>query len=290
MLKIDLFLLGEKGYQSLIRIIEFDKNIIGNVQIGKDKNVKNDFSKEIEKICIDNKIQYNGFSEEENYKLAIGWRWLIKDSKNLIVLHDSLLPKYRGFAPLVNGLINGEKIFGVTALFANSEYDKGEIITQKYLEIEYPKKINELISEISQLYAEISLEIAQKIKKGQQLKSIVQNEEEATYSIWRDEKDYNINWDESADKIKRFIDAVGNPYLGAITYLNGERIRLDEVEEYPDVKIRDRENNIGKVIFMSQKCPIIICKKGLLKIKKGIFLQNDESILPLKKFRSRFGK
>ena len=44
---------------------------------------------------------------------------MIKNSENLIVFHDSLLPKYRGFAPLVSQLINGEEYLGVTAIFTN---------------------------------------------------------------------------------------------------------------------------------------------------------------------------
>ncbi len=292
MKKIDLYLLGEKGYRVLNEIIVSNKAIIGNVVIGKDKNIKNDYSKEIEEICKENKISYFFLKEHieknDNYKFAIGWRWLIKDSNNLIVLHDSLLPKYRGFAPLVNGLINGEKQFGVTALFASSEYDKGRIIAQKKLEISYPKKINELIKDISKLYIDISVYIIEQIKTKNKIESYIQNEKEATYSLWRDEEDYYVNWNESASKIKRFVDAVGDPYFGALTYLNEKKIRLEEVEEYPDVTIENRENNIGKIIFMLEEIPIVICKNGLLKIKKAYFVEENKLIFPLKKFRSRF--
>ena len=48
------------------------------------------------------------------------------------------MPKYRGFAPLVNSLVNGEKIIGVTALFASEEYDNGDIIMQSSVDITYP--------------------------------------------------------------------------------------------------------------------------------------------------------
>jgi methionyl-tRNA formyltransferase len=53
-------------------------------------------------------------------------------------MHDSLLPKYRGFAPLPNALINGEREVGVTALFASEEYDMGDIVCQRRLAVEYP--------------------------------------------------------------------------------------------------------------------------------------------------------
>ena len=72
--------------------------------------------------------------------MAVSWRWMIKHPKNkLIVFHDSILPKYRGFAPLVNMLINGEKEIGVSAIFGADEYDS-EIISEKTT-ISYPIKI-----------------------------------------------------------------------------------------------------------------------------------------------------
>ena len=87
-----------------------------------------------------------------DYQLAIGWRWLISGTENLIVLHDSLLPKYRGFAPLVNSLINGEQEIGVTAIWAGPEFDAGEIIFQEKAGICYPIKIQEAIEIVSGLY------------------------------------------------------------------------------------------------------------------------------------------
>lgn len=293
MMKIGFYLLGRKGYEVLKEIIKcFDKKIIAYVVIGKDKNIKKDYSNEIEKICIENEIFFYFRNEEieikENYKIAIGWRWIIKEDSNLIVLHDSLLPKYRGFAPLVNALINGEKRVGVTALFANREYDKGNIIYQEILDITYPKKIEDLIENISKLYINIVSEILNKLKKNNILKSYEQKEQEATYSLWRDDDDYYINWKRNADEIERFVNAVGFPYLGARTYLKKQEIVIEEVEKIQDIKIEDRETHIGKIIFMNNGEPVVICGKGLIKIKKATFRNSNESIFPLKSFRIRF--
>ena len=95
------------------------------------------------------------------YSIAIAWRWLIpiETHNTLIILHDSLLPKYRGFAPLVNMLINHEPSIGVTALFANEEFDRGDIICQKSDSVVYPIRIDEAIEKVSKLYVEIVLDI-----------------------------------------------------------------------------------------------------------------------------------
>lgn len=183
--KIVLYLLGEKGYITLQNILrKYFIDIIEYVIIGRDKNINKDFSIEIEKICKNYKIKYFFRNEKKSnfkgYKMAIGWRWLLEDTDRLIIFHDSLLPKYRGFAPLVNSLINGEKYVGVTALYADTEYDKGKIILQKKIEITYPKKIKEAIKEISELYSELTLEIIKKIKKQDLSLGIEQKEREAS--------------------------------------------------------------------------------------------------------------
>ena len=91
------------------------------------------------------------------FKFAIGWKWIIDNTSQLIVLHDSLLPKYRGFSPLVNSLINGDTLTGVTALFASSEYDKGEIIEQAQIGLDKNSTITKLRVENTKLCVQLTL-------------------------------------------------------------------------------------------------------------------------------------
>lgn len=291
--KIKFYLLGKKGYKVLEGLINGGyKNFIYEVIIGKDLNIENDYSCEIEKICKKYNIKYfyrKDYTEKIDgyYKISIGWRWIIEQYDKLIVLHDSMLPKYRGFAPLVNALINGEKKVGVTAIFATKEYDRGDIISFRELEISYPKKINDLIEEISELYIKVVKEIVEKIKFSIKLDGKKQIENQSTYSIWRDEEDYFIDWKDTARNIKRFVDAVGYPYKGAKCYFEEEKLIIKEVEEVQDVKIENRKKHIGKVIYFVEEKPVIICLKGLLKINEAYYEKNKNSIFPLKKFRIR---
>ena len=203
-----------------------------------------------------------------------------------MVLHDSLLPKYRGFAPLVNQLINGENYLGVTLLFASKEYDKGEIIDQVKKQINYPIKISSAIDIVTKCYILLTLNVFKNITESATFISRKQKETEATYSLWRNNEDYIIDWTWNANKIKRFIDAVGTPYSGAQSFIYNKKIIIEEAEVVKDVKIINRD--VGKVIFINNSKPIIICGKGLLKIIKAKYLHNSESILPLAKFRTRF--
>ncbi|MDF2534537.1 MAG: hypothetical protein K0R18_694 [Bacillales bacterium] len=291
--KISFFLMGKKGYMVLNDFInKFGNEKIEYVVISRDINVINDYFEELESLCKQNSLKYfeknDVFPSYRGFKFAVGWRWLIRDSENLIVIHDSLLPKYRGFAPLVNMLINSEKTFGVTALFASEEYDRGEIIMQRSMDVEYPVKINTIIDKISLLYSELVLSISEDVFSNNPILSKSQSENDATYSLWRDEEDYIINWNNESKTIQRFINAVGYPFKGATTYLKGEQIIIEDAETYPDVKIENRD--AGKVVFVVDKCPVVVCGNGLLKITKGHYVEDNTPLIPLNGFRYRFGK
>jgi methionyl-tRNA formyltransferase len=201
-------------------------------------------------------------------------------------MHDSLLPKYRGFAPLVNCLVNGEKKVGVTALFASEEYDRGDIIAQRSITITYPVKINDAINLIAECYKGLVEEVGKKITEGQTIEAIKQNEADASYSLWLDDNDYDIDWNKDAYDLKRFIDAVGFPYSGAATYIDDKKFRIVEAEALPDLAVENRKP--GKIIFIENEKPIVVCGKGLLKIISLVEDGTTQEMLPLKRFRIRF--
>jgi len=291
--KIGIYLMNEKGYYVLNQLIkEFVSSIIDFVVSARDNNICHDYYNEIQELCKKNNLLF--FEKDKkpqnvnsNFTFAIGWRWLI-DTNNttLVVFHDSILPRFRGFNPLVSALIKGERQIGVTALIGTRKYDNGSIIAQQFIEIDYPIKIYDVIQKIKPIYYELAREIIKDILSGNELRRIKQNEDEATYSLWRDQEDYLINWSNDADYIKRFIDSVGYPYQGASTFLNGKLVRVLDAEVYPDVSIENR--NPGKVIFIEDEKPIVVCGKGLLKITKLLDDETRQSILPLTKFRTRF--
>lgn len=206
--------------------------------------------------------------------MAIGWRWLINNGARVIVLHDSLLPRYRGFAPLVNSLINGETKIGVTALFASEKgYDAGAIISQRSIDIIPPLAIDTAIKLVGKLYSEQLVSIV----SSDELRSMPQDESQATYSPWRDENDYWIDWAQSAEKTHRTILALGYPYKGAKTHLNGNVVTLGSAEVVQDVVVEDRASHVGKVLFTQCDLPVVICGTGLLRVNCAV-----------DKFRSRF--
>lgn len=279
----------QKGYEFLKTFSSlFPRNKI-TVISSTDINIKDDYYEKIKKFCLKENITFedkNKFKDDFcEYKIAVSWKWLINNNKNLIVLHDSLLPKYRGFNPLVSALINGDKLIGVTALHAASHYDSGNIIKISKTKINYPITIQEAINKICINYKTLAEYLAKCIIDTKLPVGNPQDEKKASYSLWRDEKDYRIDWVKDSFYLKRFIDAVGNPYAGAITYAENKLVKILDVEPLEDLKIINREP--GKIIFIEENKPIVVCGKGLLKIN-SIKYENGTNFLPIKKFRIRF--
>lgn len=288
------YLLGPRAYRVLQEFVTREgADSVAWVVYGEDRAVENDFHREIIDFCHCRKIHTVARLESRSpprpasLSFAVGWRWLIQDGNHerLVVFHDSLLPKYRGFAPLVNALISGEDQVGVSAIWAADQYDTGELLAQASVPISYPMKISSAIEITSELYVNLVFDIVDRMKNAVPLSGTRQIEANASYSLWRDEDDYAIDWRRPSFYIKRFIDAVGSPYRGACTLWGQRRIRVVDAEVYGDLRVEDRESHVGKIVLKIEEDPVIVCGEGLLRL---ISLVDDESgdsvLLP---FRTR---
>jgi methionyl-tRNA formyltransferase len=281
---LGFYVVGYKGYNALKSFVEvFGNSPVSFVVYANDKGSKGNYFNKIEKFCSNRSISHydtnsdlpSYIKEFEGWRFAIGWKQVIKNNSRLIVLHDSLLPKYRGFAPLVSALINGDQKIGVTAILASEEYDKGDIIDKEELALNYPITIQELLKKITPLYSDLIHRIYKILNSNLQLPLVSQDDTDSSYSIWLNENDYFVDWKWSAKKIKRFIDATGYPYDNAKTLLNEKIIKIIDSDEVNDVNIHDRERHIGKIIFFKEKTPVVICGSGLLMLN---LISNDDKI------------
>ncbi|MGQ5525080.1 methionyl-tRNA formyltransferase [Chitinimonas sp. PSY-7] len=288
---IKFYLTGKKGYFTLLGALTHRNDGISiHVIVGRDRNVADDYSENIVALCIENEVGYSVYPSETNipynYVIAAGWQRMIHNvsDSQLIIFHDSLLPRYRGFAPLVNALLNKEKYLGVTALVGASEYDMGDIYCQESISVEYPVLISDMIDMVSELYTSLIKAVIDKIITNA-LIPYQQSHIDATYSLWRDEEDYRIQWSDKATDIEHFIRCVGFPYLGASTIADGELLRILSATIVPDVYIENRTP--GKTIFVTAEGkPIVVCGEGLLQL--DIITDNTGAVFKMKKFRLRF--
>lgn len=293
-LSLRLYVSGKKGFSVLKTIANTDRSAIADVVYAGDPGVTDDFSHEIKRLCNHHNIA--AFARKEAragnhaFSFCAGWKWIISDHKaRTLVIHDSVLPKYRGFNPLVTALINGDKEIGATLFEASYDNvpDSGPILISKKLSIDYPLKIEKAIDLIAETYTSITKEFL----SGNIVKTLgnaeKQNEALASYSLWRDGEDYWIDWEGDSKTLERFVDAVGYPYEGAKTRFQGQEVTISEVSQSGDLRISNRDS--GKVIRIENGNPVVVCGSGLLTIREARNLETGKSILPLLSLRSRFG-
>ena len=304
MKKFLLFLATEKGYISLKKLVENKKRYsIGCVVTFPEIDVVKDWSNDIEHLCRENNIRFFRWKDvksnlfeviQKNHitsAAAISWKYYISLEINhyledeLIVFHDSLLPKYRGFAPTPTAIINGEKEVGITALFASEQIDCGDIILQKKIAVGADKYIVDIIKEEAVVYAEMLIEIMERIQIGN-LIGIPQDESKATYSLWRNIEDCHINWNGDAREIYNFIRALGFPYLGAYTYAEGRKIIIDR-SNIVDYELNFEKRDSGKIWKISNNNAIVVCGSGLLRIERAHY--EDGEVAAFRKLRVRLG-
>ena len=285
---IRFYVMGEKGLAALHGVVDAGhKSGIHDVVYATDRDVSDDKVGEILSLCDQIGVKHYLRKDAPRFDgraIAISWRWLIHPSQDLIVLHDSLLPRYRGFAPLVAALKNGDREIGVTALLASERFDEGPIIAQASTEIRYPIRIAEAITTVSQLCVQLAVELVSTIQSGASFEPVEQRKELATYSLWLDDEDYRISWDGDAAYIERFVHAVGSPYKGATTIVGDEITRVLDGLSVEDITIEERMP--GKVMFVNDGSPVIVCGSGLYKIT-DMRRDDGSSALPLKRFRVR---
>ena len=284
---MDLYLRGSKGLAALEEVVRL-KWSIDSVFLEEDTGLTNDPIAQMGEI-----VETLGIKPENSgspmirskVALAVGWKRMIEhEYSNLFVIHDSLLPKYRGWNPLVTALQNGDNLIGVTLFLASKEVDCGPIVAQKEIEISYPIKLERAIalieSRIKLLICQLDTYLSSDVKL---LKP--QLEQFATYSLWRDDEDFQIDWSLDSKAIENFVNSVSFPYAGASTFLKGEGLRIFDVKQAPDISIANRTP--GKVIKVDTESFTVVCGKGLLEIYDARLDANLREPFILKSVKTR---
>lgn len=139
-------------------------------------------------------------------------------------LHASLLPRYRGAAPINHAVMNGDEETGVTTFFLKEKVDTGNIIFQKKITVGSDETAGELHDRLAVLGADTVMETIEMIGKNQ-IQPVIQDESMAFSAPKLTKENTRINWNRSAHELKNFIRGL-SPYPCAWTTLNGEPYKL----------------------------------------------------------------
>ena len=139
-------------------------------------------------------------------------------------IHGSLLPAYRGAAPINAAVINGERESGVTIMYLDKGMDSGDMILQEKVAIGENMTAGELYDQLSALGADLLLRALSLIGQGKAPR-IPQKHDQATFAPMLKKEDELIDWSQSAQKVHDRIRGM-NPFPGAYTLREGKRLKL----------------------------------------------------------------
>ncbi len=182
--------------------------------------------------------------------------------KGCINLHASLLPKYRGAAPIQRAIINGEKESGVTIMHLAKKMDAGDMIESFPIPITEEMNYGELERKICDKGSELLLKVIQDFERGV-IKRIPQEHSLATYAPKIELEDCEIKWDLPAEVLHNLIRGV-NPEPGAWAWLEvkGQPKRL---KIYSSRVIQEADLKQGEFVVHGQNV-LVGCKSGAIEL------------------------
>lgn len=188
--------------------------------------------------------------------------------KGCINVHGSLLPKYRGAAPIQWAVLNGDKKTGITTMYMDAGMDTGDMILKEEVEIGENETTGELWDRLSKIGGKLLVETLKQIEKGTATRE--RQGKDYTLAPMLEKEISKIDWkNKTAQEIKNLVRGL-NPIMGAYTFLNGKKIKFWKVDistetTYDPKNIAILKN--GTVLVANQKDGLFIkTADGILKV------------------------
>ena len=175
-----------------------------------------------------------------------------------INVHASILPKYRGAAPINWAIINGEKSTGVTTMLMDEGMDTGDMLLKEEIQIADKETSIEISEKLSQIGAELLLETIELLEDGR-LEPIKQNDDEVTYAPILKKEIGKIDWNKSASDINNLIRGT-QPWPGTFTSLSNKNLKIFKAD------VSDGNGKPGEVIKCDDKTLAIAAGNESLSI------------------------
>lgn len=177
-------------------------------------------------------------------------------------VHGSLLPKYRGAAPIQWSVINGDSITGITTMYTDIGMDTGDMLLKREVEIHINETAGELHDKLSVIGAEVLLETLKELEKGT-LVRIPQPADEATYVTMISKETGCIDWSKTMEQIHNLVRGT-DPWPGAYTFYKGERMRVWKTE----CSNIEKASKPGEIIEVKKEGILVGTGKGNIILKE----------------------
>jgi methionyl-tRNA formyltransferase len=216
--------------------------------------------------------------------LLVGWQFKLRDGLDrCFVLHDSALPRDRGFSPTVTALLVGSGTLGVSAIQPVEEADTGAIYGSRSIAVPPGTSLKIAL----ELQAAAMVDLASKILRETASGTLAgrpQDQSAATYCLWRDRYDYFIDWRLKAEEVLRWVHALGFPFEAAKGVLNGEVLTIEQAAIGPELSFTLHDP--GKLWQIADYRALVVCGAGTLWIERASDFAGNP--YRFKSLRSRF--
>ena len=207
-------------------------------------------------------------------------------SLGCINVHASLLPKYRGAAPIQWSVLNGDKLTGVTTMYMDIGMDTGDMILTKETEIGEDETTGELWDRLSKIGGKLLIETVKQIEEGKAPRT--KQGDNFTLAPMLDKQMAKINWEEkTALEIHNLVRGL-NPIMGAYTFLDGKKIKLWKVKVRTEKELIEMFPELEEYLFKLKDV-----MEGTILFsndKKGLFIKAKEGIIEVEEIQGENAK
>lgn len=175
-------------------------------------------------------------------------------------VHASLLPKYRGGAPIHYALINGDQEAGVTIMEMVKQMDAGDMVAKASIAIEESDNVGTLFEKLALVGRDLLLESLPKYLAGEIVPQ-AQDESQATFSPNITPEEERIDWEKSAREVFNQVRGM-NPWPVAHTFLEGQRFKIYQLREVPG------QGEPGQIIAKTKKELILAAGQGAVSLEQ----------------------
>ena len=174
-------------------------------------------------------------------------------------IHASLLPKYRGAAPIERSILDGELKTGITTMYMAKGLDTGDILEQAEVDILPTDTGESLTDKLAELGAELIISTMDKLQQGT-VTPVPQDESAATYAAKLDKNMGLLDFSLPAQEVERTIRAL-TPWPGTFTYLDGKKLKILSAD------VTEASGEPGEFTEVTKKSITVACGSNGLKIK-----------------------
>ena len=180
-----------------------------------------------------------------------------------INVHASLLPKYRGAAPIQWAVINGDEISGVTTMYMGEGLDTGDMILKQEVVLDKDETGGSLFDKLTTIGADLLVETLVQLENGTAVRTPQDHSKAGEYARMLDKHMGNIDFTKDAVVIERLVRGL-NPWPSAYTTLDGKTLKVWQT----DVVDKEYEGTPGEIVEITKDSLVIKTGKGALRVRQ----------------------